>query len=334
MGKELYRDPSPVNTGVLRGGRDLARSEELLQAPARKDLHGRVRRTLRLFEDWGHAATLQQLDASLLGGSVGPSVLSDSLAAMEGIRVHHGLISLDNGHDLIAKTERRLRSHAHLEAEYRDVARSFARDLLGLCPFVQSIALAGSLASGGFDARDDIDFDLFVEDGTKYTTYLLATLLGIKYAWRYRDREVEETHRTPLLPKITCVNVVWSEEETDPFTRQDEGLAYELLRCQPLHGARRFRQVLRDNPWIGDYFPQLYERAWASETRPEANAIGRLLRAVRRSPRAFRALEKLARSVSWVLYQFVQWSRQGNPGAWERMEFLRRVKYPYEVFQD
>jgi hypothetical protein len=34
------------------------------------------------------------------------------------------------------------------------------------------------------------------------------------------------------------------------------------------------------------------------------------------------------------MYRSAQASRRANPKAVARMEFLRRVKYPYEVFQD
>ncbi len=140
--------------------------------------------------------------------------------------------------------------------------------------------------------------------------------------------------RTPFLPKVTCINVVWPGDETVPFARQDEGLAFELARCLPLRGIARFRAMLESNPWIEEYFPQLYGRVWAEEPPREPTAAGRFLAAIGRHPRALRFLEALSFGVSWILYRFVQGSRRGDPEAEERMEFLRRVKYPYEVFQE
>ena len=125
---------------------------------------------------------------------------------------------------------------------------------------MEAIALTGSVASGGYRPGDDVDFDLFVRTGTKYICYLAATLVGLKYSWRYRSTDLDSLHRTPVLPKITCINVVWPTDQTRPFVRQDAALAFELRRCEPLIGWARFRKVLDDNPWIRGYFPQTYDK--------------------------------------------------------------------------
>lgn len=294
----------------------------------------RVEHTLRLFSDWGYAATVGSLSKNLLGGAVSPLYLFPRLETMEGVELHGEIVSLGDGHDLVAETARRTENHTSLEPRYMKVARSFTRDLIQSCPFVQCVAVAGSLGSGGFDEGDDIDFDLFVEDDTKYITYLLAVLLGIRYAWRYRHRQVGALHRTPLLPKITCVNVVWTESDTRPFVRTDVDLAFELLRCRPIYGVRRFWEVLRDNLWLRGYFPQLYQGSKPAEVQSAPNRLGRLIRSLRAFPRVHRTLEWMSKGLAWLLYRYVQWTRRRNPEAVKRMEFLRHVKYPYEVFQD
>lgn len=300
-----------------------------------EDLKERVLRTLRLFSRWGHAVDVRGLAESLLGGPVEHHTLRDVLDGMKGVALHGDLVSLRGEEDLLAKTERRLRAHAELETLYVKVAEEFCHELRSWCPFVRSVALTGSLASGGFADGDDIDFDLFVDPGTKYICYLMGNLLGLKYAWRFRHREVDGHHSTPLIPKITCLNVVWPEDEARPFARRDEDLAYELLRCQPLFGVERFAEVLDANPWLREYFPQLYEQSW-QETVPNGtpHPVGNLLDSLRRFPRALRTLEAASRSISWALYRLVQWTRRHDDEAVRRMEYLRDVKYPYEVFQD
>lgn len=299
------------------------------------DLEERVLRTLRLFSRWGHAATVSGLAASLLGGPVEPPELRHVLQGMEDVALRGDLVGLSGEEDLLAKTDRRRQAHADLEATYLQVAEEFCHDLVSWCPFVQSVALTGSLASGGFAEGDDVDFDLLVERETKYICYLLGNLLGLKYAWRFRRREVNGHHSTPLLPKITCLNVVWPEDEARPFARRDEAMAFELLRCQPLMGVEHFAEVLDANPWLREYFPQVYERSW-EEVVPNGatHPVGKLLGSLRRFPRALDVLEAVSRSLSWALYRFVQWSRRNDDEAVRRMEFLRDVKYPYEVFQD
>lgn len=299
------------------------------------DLEDRVLRTLALFSQWGHAATVESLGQSLLGGAVEPVALRPRLGRIPGVTQWDGIVGLQGREDLMAKTERRIRAHSELAEEHLLVAREYTRDLMRWCPYVQCVALTGSLASGGFQDGDDIDFDLFVEDGTKYITYLVGTLLGLRYSWRFRHRDVHPHHATPLLPKITCLNVVWTEGETRPFVRHDVAMAYELLRCVPLAGHERFDEVLHDNRWLEQHFPQIYRHGGnhpaSAGTR---NLLGRFLDCLHRYPRVLRLTEGLARTLSRAIYRFVQGAREDRPEAVERMEFLRKVKFPYEFFQE
>ncbi|MDX1534257.1 MAG: hypothetical protein R3291_01390 [Thermoplasmata archaeon] len=300
----------------------------------RRDLKARVIRTLELLRDWGQATTPEQLAAGLLGGGVEHDPLLSLLETMDGIVLADGIVGLEGSADLIPKTRGRLATHSALESEYLEVAEEFTEEFLRWCPLAYSVALSGSLSNGGFDEGDDIDFDLIVRPGTRYVAYLLATLVGLRYAWRYRNRELHSVHKTPVLPKITCVNVVWSEDQARPFARQDVNLAYELMRCRPLHGASHFESILRDNLWVSDYFPQLLERRATSQVAPDPNPFGRFLLSLVNAPRLLRVVDGMCRGLSWMIYQFVQWTRRHNPEARARMEYLRRVKYPYEVFQD
>jgi len=214
------------------------------------------------------------------------------------------------------------------------VAENFARDLASVCPFLQCIALSGSVASGGYDVGDDIDFDLFVRSDTKYLCYLLSILIGLKYSWRYRNAKGAGLRTIAGLPKVTCINVVWTEDQTKPFVRQDAAMAFELLHCQPLMGAGVFSQVIRNNNWLENYFPQLFGRSWADTVHPRNSKLGRLLGKLERRPRALRWLDWSCRAVAWLIYSLAQtlWGRTQTTRA--RMSFLKRVKYPYEVFQD
>ncbi len=305
-----------------------------LTGEAECGLVGRAERTLAIMHRWGYAPTVDVLASCLLGGSVSGEALASALASSDGAHVKEGFVFLPGNERLVRKSRERAESHRTLNGGGQRIAAEFTRDLVRACPFVECVALTGSLASGGYRTGDDIDFDLFVRPGTKYTSYLVANLIGLRYAWRYRHRAPEAVLRTPFLPKITCINVVWPGDATAPFARRDEGLAFELFRCQPLHGSRRFRAVLEDNPWLREYFPQLYERAWPEDAGPQPHPVGRFLEAFARSPRAVRALELLSKAFSWILYRVVQESRRGDPQARARMDFLRRVKYPYEVFQE
>lgn len=297
-------------------------------------LADRAEWTLTLMHRWGYAPTVQALAEGLLGGRVKVDDLRHALEESENLCTQDGFACIREREGIIPRSRARVASNKNLNGEAHEIAIGFTRDLLRVCPFIESVALSGSVASGGYDRGDDIDFDLFVRSGTKYTCYLLATLVGLKYAWRYRRREVENVHRTPILPKLTCINVVWPADQTRPFARQDSGLAFELLQCQPIHGIARFHEVLEDNLWLRDYFPQLYERVWFDSISKEPGALERFLGAIGKRPRILRLLEVSSRRLAWIVYRFVQSAREGDPTARERMDFLRRVKFPYEVFQD
>jgi hypothetical protein len=320
--------------GSFHGGPGLLTQAKTVDRQLESPLDEQILATLRLFRDWGHAPTLDQLGAFLLGGREAIPVLTARLAVMDEPVVEDGIVGLVGWEHLIKKTERRLRANRRLQAKYLRVAEAFCRDLAASCPFVRSVALAGSLATDGFADGDDIDFDLFVETGTRYTTYLLATLVGLRYAWQHRHRRPSALHRTPVLPKITCVNVVWSEDQTRPFQRQDDALAFELMRCQPLYGVDHFSHVLGNNRWISSYFPQMFERVFEERVQARRNPLGRFLAALGRRPLLLRLTEAASRGVAWMIYSLVQRVRNKNPEAAARMEFLRRVKQPYEVFQD
>ncbi len=245
-----------------------------------------------------------------------------------------GFACLAGREDLVERSRGRVAQDRVLNGRARTLAQEFARDLARNCPFVECIALSGSVASGAYDPRDDIDFDLFVRRDTKYTVYLVAQLVGLRYSWRYRHQELDEVHRLPFLSKIICVNVVWPSDQTRPFVRQDADLAFELLRCRPLYGARRFREALDENPWLAGFFPQIYDRLYLDAPAAGTGTLGRVLAAVAREPRLLDLVERICRRLSWIMYRSAQASRSRNPRAVARMEFLRRVKYPYEVFQD
>src|SRR2546422_228731 len=102
----------------------------------------------------------------------------------------------------------------------------------------------GLRASGGLEAGDDLDFNRFVDDGTKYIVYLTALLIGVKYSLLHGRTFTKGSSFLGLFPKVTCVNVVWTETDCRPFIRQDEFLAFELLRSVPIAGTAHYARTL------------------------------------------------------------------------------------------
>ena len=298
-------------------------------------LEGRIVHTLRIANRWGYGLAAEDLPRLLYGGPEGGGDVAATLRVSPAIAYRDGFATLRERDDLIAKSVARRASNGALTALYFGIAEDFARDLLRYSPFVRAIAVSGSTASGGLDAGDDVDFNLFAEDGTKYGVYLAALLLGVKYSLRHGRRFGRGASFLGLLRKVTCVNVVWTESECGPFVRQDEFLGFELLRSVPIAGNAYFARTLEANPWITDHFPQIFERVHADRvTAPPPSLLARLQRRIARSPRGRRLLDRTARGIAAVLHRVVDLTRERDPEATARTSFLRRVKFPYDVFQD
>lgn len=298
-------------------------------------LERRIVHTLRIANRWGYGLAAEDLSRLLYGGPEGDGHVAAALRASPAIAYRDGFATLRERDDLIEKSVARRASNGALTALYFGIAEDFARDLLRHSPFVRAIAVSGSTASGGLEAGDDVDFNLFAEDGTKYAVYLAALLLGTKYSLRHGRRFARGASFLGLLRKVTCVNVVWTESECAPFVRQDEFLGFELLRSVPIAGNAHFARTLESNPWIAHHFPQILDRVHADRvTAPPPSLLARLQRRIARSPQGRRLLDSTARGIAAALHRIIDLTRERDPEATARTAFLRRVKFPYDVFQD
>jgi hypothetical protein len=290
------------------------------------DVTRRATQTLALMHRWGYAPSVETLATELVGGTVPPSHILSSVDESSAMDLRDGFVYLEGNERLVAKSRARVTSHRVFNGEALLIAAEFARELVRDCPVVDCVALSGSAASGGYARGDDIDFDLFTRDGTKYLVYGVALALGLKFALRrWRSRGFR---------KLICINVIWTRSESRPFARQDEGLAFELLRCQPLVGGEVFRDVLGANGWTVQYFPQLHQKVLLENGRPSSSRIGHLISNLTRHPGLMAAANRTSRIVTRAAYEIAHLLRGRDPIALARIQFLQRVKYPYEVFQD
>lgn len=293
----------------------------------------RVAQTLEIAHRWGYGLRVDRLAELCYGGPLPMRAVDAATRSTPFVR-EDGFVVLSGHSDLLGKSAERRRSHTALNGRYLPIAEAFARDLVARCPFVKAVTVSGSLASEGLGEGDDIDFNLFAETDTKYIVYIQAILLGIRISFGLRKAGIGD-RGSPFLRKIACVNVVWTEDQVSPFRRQDRYLAFELLRSFPVYGASYYAWVLASNPWLREHFPQIHERALTDRVGARMPMAGsRVLAALggRRAPR--RILDRVCRSIAWLLYAAVQAARFRDRNARERSAFLRRVKFPYEVFQD
>lgn len=292
--------------------------------------------TADLTDRRGYGLSVGEFARLLYGGPVSESTVAAAVRGSPGLAIVDGVVVRMDRRD--AAPRMRLRRHLHRDhaVEGTDLAQDFASRLVSTCPLVRCVALSGSLASGGYDPRDDVDFNLVVRDGSKYTAYLWALALSAVTSVRNIHKETDEMGALPLLPKIICMNVVWEEAQLRPFARQDKWLAYELLMTRPLFGSAFLSQAYRENAWLAEHFPQLHDRRYlpddtigegAVAPRPGAAAFAW----ISRHPRVLRAVEAASRFAVLGLHAVISLTRQRKPEALAREAFVNTVKRPYSV---
>jgi len=287
-------------------------------------LGDRVRRTLDIAHRWGYAPTAAALGEILVRGAVPTHEILEAIHGMRGVVYREGFVHRVGFGDLVERSSARVGAHQMRNGWAQTVAERYAMDLVRTCPLVTCVSLAGSAASGGYAGDDDIDFDLLVADDAKYLVYAFALLLGLRVS----------IHNRKGLRKVICINVLWTRSESMPFRRQDEDLAFELLHCRPLAGVEEFRRVVAANEWARAIFPQLGEKVDASGPLPEPGLLGRAIRWIGVHSGLLRSLNEASRIFTHAVYSFAHWLTRHNVEKTRRLEFLQRVKYPYEVFQD
>jgi hypothetical protein len=214
------------------------------------NLTNRIHLTLHLADRRGYGLNLDDLSRLLICGSVPREVIKKELSTMPDVSHLGAVFCLKGSEELLPETGKRLYTNGRIGKDYETLATGFAEEFISLCPFIRCIAIAGSVASGGFCEEDDIDYNIFVEKGSKYTVYLFGILLSFKYSFRHRKKPLSKKSATPFLSKLICINVIWEDWESLPYKRRDMYMAYELLRQKPVFGIDFYRTVLDKNRWV------------------------------------------------------------------------------------
>jgi hypothetical protein len=323
---------SPAIPATLVTDGPLAKAGRSPAVPATGRPHGlaeRVQATVGLLAGRGYAVTPERLGRLLYGG---PADAADVLRAVEGqawASVVEGRVAAA-GAD-VAASVRRQDAHEAAAAHAWEVAEGYVRALARHCPWLRAAWVAGSLASGGFEEGDDIDFNLVVADGTKYLSYLCALAVGLPPTWRERHRAGGHRHGTPLLPKLVCINVVWEQRQTRPFVRDDPGMALELLLGRPLHGRDEVARIVAANPALAAHFPQLQDQGGPAQEPVRPSLVGRLLALATRPAWMRRALDRCCYGLVRGLHAWVRWHRRRRPGLRSHVEEMERHKRPYGI---
>ena len=285
----------------------------------------RVRRTVALLRRRGYALTPAQLAATCLGGPVSESDVLRTVVTDPDLALAHGLVLERTQLGVAAAIRRRALGHAAEAAPYREMTLRFVRSLVAVAPFVRHVSIAGSLATGGFRASDDVDLNLIVDDGRRHLAYVLVNVLGLVHALRHRAKPVDDLTRRPVAPRLMTVNLVLERSQCRPLARQDEDMAFELLLGEPVYGADVLDEVVALNPGLLDHFPQLAHRARRRGFDP-GRSVPRILYPG--------WLDHPARWLGRAAWRYMQWTRRDRPEALARVAYVRETMRPYTLFDE
>jgi hypothetical protein len=296
------------------------------QSPARSaSLSDRVLDTVALLGRRGYALTPDRLGALCLGGAVPETEVRWAAAASPDLALVDGLVVERCAFERVATIRARSLSHQSDAAAYLQMTRRFVRTLVEVAPFVRGVWVAGSLASGGFRASDDVDLNLLVDDGHRHIAYVAVNVLGLMHALAHRAKPVDDLTRRPIAPRLMTANLILERSQCRPLERQDEDMAYELLVAEPVFGLEAINDVLDANPRLSEHFPQLADRPAPLLLDPEPRA---------RLPSWLypAALDGGARRIGEAAWRYMQWTRRQHPDALARVAFVRRTMRPYALF--
>ena len=228
-------------------------------APSLDVVH-RIRRSVALLGRRGYAVSPERLAALCLGGPISPQDVRRTVAASRDLVVSDDLVVDHAGLARLGQIRSRALGHRAEAGAYVEMTARFVRALVAFAPFIRSVSIAGSLASGGFRASDDVDLNLVVEDGHRHLAYVAVNLLGLAHALAHRSKPVDELTRRPLAPRLMTANLILEHSQSLPLQRQDEDMAFELLMAEPVFGAGVIDELISANPVLLKHFPQLADK--------------------------------------------------------------------------
>ena len=164
--------------------------------------------------------------------------------------IKDGYLLTSHNQSLASRFEREQVSAAKLES-----AASFANLLTRLVPFIRTIAVTGSVAYGSAEKWDDVDLFIITERNRLWVSTFLM-LLQIRL---YKILGLRASHLLPF-----CLSYLHDEEGFSIESRRSRRnplFARELLKAKPVAGTAKYRRILEENKWVGEFYSTPYEEA-------------------------------------------------------------------------
>jgi hypothetical protein len=284
----------------------------------------RVWQTVALLRRRGFALPPARLAELCAGGRLSEAEVRWAVAASPDLSIAEELVVDHRSLDRVAEIRHRALTHLVDSYPYLEMTLRFVRTLVQVAPYVRSVSIAGSLASGGFRASDDVDLNLIVDDGYRHIAYVAVNSLGVLHALRHRAKPVDDLTRRPLAPRLMTANLILERSQCLPLERQDENMAFELLIAEPVFGIEEISELIDANPALLDHFPQLADKQATLLIEPPKRRIPSVL-----FPKI---LDGVARAIGEAAWRYMQWTRRDRPEALARVAYVRSTMRPYTLF--
>jgi hypothetical protein len=284
----------------------------------------RVWQTVALLQRRGFAVSPRRLAELCAGGCLTEAQVRWAVAASPDLAIAKDLVVDQRSLDRVAEIRRRALAHITDSGAYLEMTLRFVGTLVQVAPFIRSVSIAGSLASGGFRASDDVDLNLIVDDGYRHLAYVALNSLGLLHALSHRAKPVDDLTRRPFAPRLMTANLILERSQCFPLQRQDENMAFELLIAEPVYGPDEVNELIDANQGLLGHFPQLAGKQASLLIETPA----------RRAPAALfpKFLDGAARAVGKTAWRYMQWTRRNRPEALARVAFVRTTMRPYTLF--
>jgi hypothetical protein len=284
----------------------------------------RVRQTAALLARRGYALSPERVAQVCMGGAISPRDVRWAVAASKDLAIVDDLVVDRDGLARVDQIRSRAQGHKEDAGAYVEMTVRFTRSLVTLAPFIRSVSLAGSLASGGFRASDDVDLNLIVDDGHRHLAYVAVNALGLVHALAHRAKPVDDLTRRPIAPRLMTANLILERSQYLPLERQDADMAFELLMAEPLYGLESIQELIGANPALVEHFPQLADKPAALVMKSPRHRL---------PPALFpKFLDGAARVLGESAWRYMQWTRRHHPDALERVRYVRSTMRPYALF--
>ena len=186
----------------------------------------RVLQTVGLLQRRGYALPPGRLGGLCLGGELSEAEVRWAVAAASELTLAGDLVVERAAVGRAGEIQSRAAAHDSEAAPYLSMTVRFVRSLVAAAPFIRAVSVAGSLASGGFRASDDVDLNLIVDNGHRHLAYVMVNVLGIAHALAHRGKPVDDLTRRPVAPRLMTANLILERSQCHPLARHDADMAY------------------------------------------------------------------------------------------------------------